>query len=682
MNPHTLEILEYNKVKELLKEQTVSSPGADLCEKLYPEPDIYLVKHRLLETTQAKALLDKGAAVPLSALNGMDRIMEKLGKVPTLQPDELDLLRNMLRASARLKHYMQEREMTAPLVASYALSLSELADLTGEIARCILDGRVDDKASPELSRVRKRMAIVEERIASKLESILRSPAYKGMLQDTLVSMRQGNYVIPVKREHRKSVEGAVMDLSSSGSTVFIEPSAIKALKGDLDVLRLEEQQEVFRILSVLTELAAGYKKEITINFQTLSHYDFLFAKAKLSRTMDGVSPEMRDDGILHLISARHPLLGSKAVPLDFRLGGDYKALVITGPNTGGKTVVLKTVGLLALMAQSGLHIPAVEGSSLCLFTEVLADIGDGQSLEQSLSTFSSHIGTIIGILNRANPGSLVLLDELGTGTDPREGMGLAVAIMEALYAKGCLMVCTTHFSEIKAFAEDTPGFKNGSMLFDTHTLKPLYRLSIGMAGESNAFLIALRLGMPPSLLERAHHISYKEKHTYLPLLSQEKGSVVPANAPEPSEKDTTGTSLKAGTGQRESQLSFSRSTMGDEDSESRLEAAKRREDLRKKQELQKRPPSFKVGDCVFLSAMNRTGIVCEAENARGEVGVIVMKKRLTVPAKRLRPFIDGKDLYPDDYDMAIVLDSKDNRKKRKLMGKRHVEGLQIEHPPS
>ena len=399
---------------------------------------------------------------------------------------------------------------------------------------------------------------------------------------------------------------------------------------------------------------------------------------------------MRDDGILHLISARHPLLGSKAVPLDFCLGDGYKALVITGPNTGGKTVVLKTVGLLALMAQSGLHIPALEGSSLCLFTEVLADIGDGQSLEQSLSTFSSHIGTIIGILNRANPGALVLLDELGTGTDPREGMGLAVAIMEALYAKGCLMVCTTHFSEIKAFAEDTPGFKNGSMLFDTLTLKPLYRLSIGMAGESNAFLIALRLGMPPYLLERAHHISYKEKHTYLPLLSQEKGSAVPADAPEPSEKGTPGINsrdgtsinLRAGTNQGEGQLAFSRSAMADEESESRLEAAKRREDLRKKQENQKRPPSFKVGDCVFLTAMNRTGIVCEAENARGEVGVIVMKKRLTVPVKRLRPFIDGKDLYPDDYDMAIVLDSKDNRKKRKLMGKHHVEGLQIEHPPS
>ncbi|MCX7771888.1 MAG: hypothetical protein N2376_02085 [Clostridia bacterium] len=651
MNQTALDILEYKKIKSMLEGYTVSSMGKALVEKLQPEHDLTIIESWLEETEEARRLMDKGSSVPLSSLIGIDKVMEKLGKVVALQPDELWTIRNVLVGAGKMIQYMKNRLLAAPKVASYASSMYELEDLSTEIERCILDNRIDDKASPELARTRKRMAIVEERIESKLESILRSPAYKDMLQDAVVSMRGGSYVIPFKREHKRAVDGAVLDISSSGSTVFIEPAAIKALKSELDELRIEEEKEVFRILSTLTGIAEGYRKELLINVQTMAHYDFLFAKAKLANSMKAVLPVMNHENRIVIRSGRHPLIGSQAVPLDFEIGADYRALVITGPNTGGKTVVLKTVGLFCLMAQSGLHVPAEQGTKLSVFTDILADIGDGQSIEQSLSTFSSHIRNIISIIKCAGPDTLVIMDELGTGTDPAEGMGLAVAVMERLYQSGCIMVCTTHYSEIKEFARTTPGFKNGCMLFDTRSLLPLYRLSIGIPGESNAFLISLRLGMDPALIERAHKITYKEDRHY-------------------EKPDASQASQEAEALVNEEVL------LSNEESRN---TSIRRYETKKRIEKQKVESAFKLGDCVFVTSMNRTGIVCELENARGEVGVMVMKKRFTVNKKRLRPFIDGKDLYPEDYNLDIVLETKDYRKTKKIMSKHHVEGLTLEH---
>ncbi len=651
MNQTSMEILEYNKIKQMLEGLAVSSMGKELISKLKPETDINIIESWLEETSEARKLLDKGSSVPLSSLNGIEKLMEKLGKVTALQPDELWILRNMLVGAGRLMRYMHDRLMLAPKVASYASSMYELSDLSNEIDRCILDNRVDDKASSELARTRKRITIVEDRIESKLESILRSPAYKDMLQDAVVSLRGSSYVIPVKREHKRAIDGSVMDISSSGSTVFIEPAAIKALKSELDFLRIEEEKEVFKILSCLTGMAEGYKKEILINVQTMAHYDFLFAKAKLANSMEATCPAVNLENKISIRQGRHPLIEKNAIPLDFSIGQDYRSLVITGPNTGGKTVVLKTVGLFCLMAQSGLHVPADNGTEIAIFADILADIGDGQSIEQSLSTFSSHIRNIISILKCANPNTLVIMDELGTGTDPAEGMGLAIAVMEKLYEKGCIMVCTTHYSEIKEFARTTPGFKNGCMLFDTTTLLPLYQLSIGIPGESNAFLISLRLGMAPELIERAHHITYKEERRY------EK----PAEVLISKQPDTL--------------INQEIITAHEEIKSQSL----RRLDAKKKAEKQKVDSTYKIGDCVFITSMNRTGIVCELENPRGEIGIMVMKKRFTVNKKRLRPFIDGKDLYPEDYDLDIVLESKDYRRNKKTMAKRHVDGLTLEH---
>jgi DNA mismatch repair protein MutS2 len=659
MNTTTLDILEYQKIKEMLEEFAVSEMGRNLVRALKPENDAGIIMHWLMETNESRMLLNYSSSVPLSALTGIGKILEKLGRVTALLPEDLTVIRNVMTGASRIMDFMKTRTELAPNVASYAASMFTLEDLTSEIDRCIRDNRVDDRASSELARIRKKITVVEDRIASKLESILHSPAWQGKLQDNVVSIRDGSYVIPVKREHRRSIEGMVVDTSSSGSTVFIEPAAIRALKNELNLLRIEEEKEVSRLLSWLTSMAEGYKREIMINVQTLAHYDFLFAKAKLSASMKAVCPEINENRRIRISEGRHPLIGSNAVPLDFDIGEDYQALVITGPNTGGKTVVLKTVGLFCLMAQSGLHVPAAS-ASLPVFRDILADIGDGQSITQSLSTFSSHIRNIISIILCAGPDTLVLLDELGTGTDPGEGMGLATAVLEELKRKDSIILATTHYGEIKEFARKTPGFRNGCMLFDTDTLMPLYTLSIGIPGESNAFLISLRLGMDPRIISRAHEVTYGEKKVYR----------APAKAHEKARQNGS-------TGGTAPIKPLVNADMIRSAEESR-EKSGQRDESRKKADKQLAAPKFRIGDCVFVTSMNRTGIICEPENSRGEFGVMIMKKRFLISKKRLRPHIAGKDLYPEDYDMSIVLESKDDRRKRRIMSKRHVEGLTIE----
>lgn len=555
---------------------------------------------------------------------------------------------SLLECVRRMKRFMSGMQLPAPGISTYAASMYELADLYDEIDRCIVDGRVDDRASPELHRIRKKLGVVEDRIKQKLGSILNAASASGFLQEAVISTRNCRYVIPVKREHRRSLEGSVLDTSSSGSTVFIEPAAIARLQEEMNLLRLEEENEVYRILAWLTGMADNYSREISIDIETLSHYDFLFAKAKYSKAYDSCSAVLNNSCSISIKGGRHPLIGRSAVPLDFHIGGDYRALVITGPNTGGKTVALKTVGLLTLMIQSGLHVPVQEGSEFAVFTDILADIGDGQSIEQSLSTFSSHVMNISTILHCAGPDTLVIMDEVGAGTDPSEGMGFAVAVLEEVYAKGATLVATTHYSELKKFAAETPGFRNGCMGFDVNSLKPQYSLRIGQPGESNAFLIALRLGMDGRIIERAHEITYREKKKYdLTLLRQE---------PELKNAGTLKTH------------------------EFLMEEGKRVKKLHKQAEVASRPveKSFSVGDCVYISSMNRTGIVCESENSKGEVIVMVMKKKFRVNKKRLSIFIEGKELYPEDYDYDIVLESKDDRRKKKMMAKGHAEGVVIE----
>lgn len=647
MNKNTIEVLEYNRIKESLKTYALSEIAKDMIDNLEPFVDVNLIQRFMQETSEARAVVDRTTSVPLHSLPGVKLIKDKVNKGANLLPEELEAICGILREGKKLKRFMADKDFEAPLISCYALSLYELNDVLDEIERCIFQGRILDKASSELSKIRKKIGILEERIKSKLDSVLKNPRYKGILQENLVSMRNGRYVIPVKSQYKNEFDGSVHDSSATGSTVFIEPAEVKKAQDELNLLKIEEDKEEYRILSALTALVADHDRELSINIEVMVYYDFLFAKAKFSKALDGKSVKFNTENYIKINKGRHPLLGRSAVPLDFNIGKDYTALVITGPNTGGKTVVLKTVALLTMMAQSGLHIPVEEDTELAVFADILVDIGDGQSIEQSLSTFSSHIKNIISIMECADKYTLVIMDEVGAGTDPAEGMGIATAVLEEVHRKQAVVVATTHYSEIKDFAYNAPGFRNGSMEFDVNTLRPTYKLNIGKAGESNAFLIALRLGMDKRLIERAHEITYKENKEY----SYYKEELV------------------------EEKIIDKNALENHEESIKKLESAERIKDISDKQ---KEKPRFKLGDCVYISTMDRTGIVCELENSKGEVGVMVMRKKFKINHKRLSLYIESEELYPENYDFDIVFETVENRKKDREMSKRHVEGMKIE----
>lgn len=650
MNHSAKEQLEFNKIKEMLAQYILSPKGLQRVEALEPITEGQVIKTWLTETTEAKSILGVTSSIPLHSLKGIDDVIEKLGKGMVLRPGELSNLGDFLENAIRMRRFMEKVQEMAPLVSSYGKSIYQLTDLIEEIQRCIRHNRVDDRASSTLSKIRKRMQILEERLKHKLEGLMKSMGAQDYLQDQVVSMRQGRYVLPVKKEYGKNLEGEILDHSNSGSTLFIEPKEVQKLQSELSQLKIQEEQEEYKILAQLTVMAEAHEREIRINEETMVNYDFLFAKAKLSRSMNGNPVELNEENQIHIQGGRHPLIIKDSVPLDFSIGKDYRTLVITGPNTGGKTVALKTVGLLTMMVQSGLHVPVEGASQFAVFEDILVDIGDGQSIEQSLSTFSAHLKNLINIINFVSEKTLVIVDELGAGTDPGEGMGLAMAVLELLYQRGAITLATTHYSEIKNFAMKQPGFQNGCMEFDIQTLRPLYQLSIGKAGESNGFLIALRLGMPQQVISKAHEFTYQEAKDYHEIIKQlEKTAEM--NVARASEILEENKSVKK-------EVLF------------QSKAKNAQKELAEK---------FKIGDSVYISNLNRIGIVCELPNQKGEVGVMVMKKKLKINHKRLSPYIDRDELYPEDYDLDIVLETKENRKKKKIMEKKYVKGLTIEH---
>lgn len=646
MNNKTIEVLEYNKIKEILKGYAMSELTKEKIDKLEPYVDINLVEKHLLETTEARAILNITSSVPLNSLSGINKVNDKLEKGGVLLPEELETIGGLLREIKKLKIFMEGKKEVAPNISTYALSTYELDEIREEIERCITYSRVDDKASARLSKTRKKIRILEDRIKDKLDGLLKNERYKNYFQDPLVSQRNGRYVIPVKSEYKNSFEGSIHDRSNSNATVFMEPAEVKRLQDELNLQLGEEEKEVYIILSTLTKLIDDNKRFLNINIEAMLYYDFIFSKGKYSKAIDGKSVTLNARNYINIKNGRHPLLGNRCVPLNLVIGEDYKALIITGPNTGGKTVALKTVGIFTMMAQTGLHVPCDQGSELAIFADVLADIGDGQSIEQNLSTFSSHIKNIIEILSCADKNSLVIMDEIGAGTDPGEGMGIAVAVLEKIYSKGAIILATTHYSEIKDFALKHEGFINGSMEFNVNTLKPTYKLCIGKPGASNAFLIALRLGMDKELIENAHTVTYKEAKSYSNWDFEDKETVSRIR------ETVEGHSKQV----EKLQTVIKTNRLID----------KHKDDIK-----------FNIGDNVFISFMNRTGIIYELENSKGEYGVVVMKKKLKINKKRLSLYIDNKELYPEDYDFDIIFESVKNRKSKKLMSKRHVEGLEI-----
>ncbi|MGX6444141.1 endonuclease MutS2 [Neobacillus sp. K501] len=638
MNQHTFSVLDFQQIKEMIAQYALTNEGKEKINHLSPSAHLKQIEAWLDEVTEAVEILTKSSSVPVHGLSGMELILNKLNKGAALVAEQFVKLNDFLDCCGKMRRFMQDKGYLAPRVSAYVSVIEELPELANEITRCIRNGRVDDYASKELLKIRKQMAIYEERLKEKTLQLLRSNKYKNYLQENVISQRDGRYVIPIKKEYRNKIKGAVLDTSASGSTLFIEPEEISHYQDQITWLQADEEMEEQKVLTYLTGLVEEREQQIRLAIETMVHYDTLFAKAKYSRSINGVKVHINQDQKIKLINAKHPLLGEKAVPLSLEMDEGQSAFVITGPNTGGKTVTIKTVGLLTLMVQCGLHIPASEESNLCIFERILVDIGDGQSITENLSTFSSRIVNIIDILKETNESTLVLLDELGSGTDPGEGMGLATAILEQLYEKGAVLFATTHYSEIKEFAENHQGFLNGSMEFDLKTLSPTYRLTIGRGGESQAFAIALKLGVHPKIIERAHQITYKENKKYI-------YEEVDRWKRKELEKQVIVNKYK---------------------------------NQRKSSEQKVNIPVYIQGDNVRISPTNEFGIVYSGPDSQGNYIVQVKQEKQTVNHKRLKLYISAKELYPEDYDFDIIFQSKENRKKSKILSKRHDEEITID----
>ncbi|WHY75631.1 endonuclease MutS2 [Neobacillus sp. WH10] len=639
MNKHTFKSLEFQQIKTIIANFALTKEGKEKIECLTPSTNKKQIEAWLDEVSEAVEILKKSASVPVHGLDGMKSLLNNMNKGVVLRIDQLAKLSDFLDCCGKMRRYMKDKEIYAPRVSSYVESINELPELSAEIIRCIRNGRVDDYASKELLKVRKQITIQEERLKEKTLQLIRSNKYKTYLQENVISQRNGRYVIPIKKEYRNKIKGTVLDTSASGSTLFIEPEEIAIYQDQVTWLLADEESEVEKVLNYLTGLVEDKEQQIRLAIETMVHYDFLFAKAKYSRSINGNKVDINETGDLELKQARHPLLGEKAVPLSFYLEREQRALVITGPNTGGKTVTIKTVGLLSLMVQCGLHVPASEESNLSIFERILVDIGDGQSITENLSTFSSRIVNIIEILQETNDRTLALLDELGSGTDPGEGMGLATAILETLYEKGSTILATTHYSEIKEFAEAHQGFINGSMEFDLTTLSPTYRLTIGRGGESQAFAIALKLGIHPKIIERAHHITYKEDKRYTTEI-------------------TDAWKLR------------------ELDKQVIINKYRHRNNMLKKEV---KVPLYNQGDNVKISPTNEFGIIYTGPDLYGNYIVQIRGEKVSINHKRIALYIAANELYPDDYDFDIIFESKENRKKSKLLAKGHEESITIDY---
>lgn len=507
MNAKSLKILEFNKIIDLLVNYASSEGGKSMCAGLVPMDNINDIENALTQTNDALSRIFARGSVSFSGTRDVTMSVKRLEVGSTLSVTELLAISSTLDAVTRVRSYLrtEDTEIRSDSLDVFFDALEPLTLLNNEIKRCIIsEEEISDDASSSLRTIRRQMKNANERIHTELNSILNSQTMRSYLQDGVVTTRNGRYCIPVKSEYKSQVQGMVHDQSSTGSTFFIEPMAIVRLNNEIKELELKEKEEIERILAELSAQAAQYTSQLLTDYQTLTSLDFIFAKGSFAKAYNCSMPVMNTDGIIRIKQGRHPLIDrNKIVPIDIRLGDEFDTLIITGPNTGGKTVTLKTVGLLTLMGQSGLHIPARDGSTLSVFREIFADIGDEQSIEQSLSTFSSHMRNIVNILNHADRQTLVLFDELCAGTDPTEGAALAISIIDKLHRQGIRTLATTHYSEIKLYALSEPGVANACCEFDVETLSPTYRLLIGIPGKSNAFAISGKLGLSADIIEAA-----------------------------------------------------------------------------------------------------------------------------------------------------------------------------------
>lgn len=606
MDKISLDKLNYYDLKEIVKSYCVSGLGKTLIDKLEPSSNLKVVNRRLDETSEGRKLLDVSYHLPLEGIHNIFPLIDKMDKGGVLEPSDLTMVSDFLRGCRKVKMFLKDKEGYAPTLCSYSENISDLSYIEEEINISIRGSVVDSNASKELKKIRKQIDICEGKIKEKLDKFLRNSANKECIQEFFISQRNGRYTIPIKAAYKNKVAGSIVEVSSKGTTVFMEPDIVSKFTSELSVLQAEESMEVYKILAILTEMIYERIKDLKMNVEVISEYDMIWAKAKYSLDIQGIKPKVNDYGYTKIIKGRYPLI-KKGVPLDFEIGKDYRTLIITGPNAGGKTVVLKTLGMLTLAVQSGFHIGAKEGTEISIFQDVFVDIGDNQSVENALSTFSSHVQNLARIIKESGKSTLLLFDEIGSGTEPNEGAALAIAILEELYHKGCITVATTHYGEIKDYSHNHPDFENAAMEFKKETLEPLYKLTIGKTGDSNALYISKKMGISDSIIERTRTYIENKDYNYETIKESKKKKV-------------------------------------------------------KEVESEEKYYDFSVGDKVLLLDKNDSAIIYKGRDEFNNVVVLYNKEFIEINYKRVKLELKAEELYPEGYDLNQLFVSYKERK--------------------
>ncbi|KZE07539.1 mannonate oxidoreductase [Bacillus mycoides] len=608
MNTMTFEKLQYNELMEIVKSYCVSGLGKELLNKLEPSTSIKVVRNRLNETTEARAIVDAEGHVPFFGISNIASTIQKLEKGMILDPAELVSVSDFLRGCRKIKKFMLDKEFFAPVLASYANSMTEFKSIEEEINFSIKGNSIDAAASKELKRIRNNIDSVDGKIKERLTKFLNSSANKKYIQEFFISKKDDRYTIPIKSSYKNQVAGSIVEASAKGSTVFIEPHTVTKLNAELAGLKAEEAMEEYQILATLSGMVLENIYHIKINMELISQYDMVFAKAKFSKSIDGIEPKLNDHGYIHLVNCKHPLLSGKVVPLHFEIGQNYRSLIITGPNAGGKTIVLKTIGLLTLATMSGLHIAGDKETEIAIFENIFVDIGDNQSIENALSTFSSHMKNLSEIMRMSNNNTLLLFDEIGSGTEPNEGAALAISILEEFYLSGCITIASTHYGEIKRFSEMHGDFMNAAMQFNSETLEPLYKLVIGKSGESNALWIANKMNVKEHVLQRAKEYMGNKEYAI------------------------------------------------EKVNESKIRKPKF------VQEKRENDYEYKIGDRVNLLDHNDFGIVYKEKDNFYNVVVYYNGEFVEVNVKRITLEVAAKELYPEGYDLnTLFVDYKERK---------------------
>ena len=620
--------IEFDKIKELWAELALTDDAKEKIKETswcLSETELRML---LKETTDARDMIEKLGTPPLQNVSDIKEVIQIVEKGQCLTPFQLERVEKVLAAIRRLKDYLARGKQYENSLAYYDENLEPLSDLSDEIASKIRNGAVDDYASKELLQIRGKIIKCEEQMKLKAEQVMRT--HKECMAENFYTTRNGRICLPIKKDYKLKITGSVIDKSSTGSTLFIEPTSVSKIYDELQILRIEEENEEFQILYTLSTMILSEAEVLAQNLKMIERLDFMFSKGKLSIDMDATEPVINTERRIQMVEARHPLMNKEvAVPLQFQMDEGIRGVIITGPNTGGKTIAIKTVMLNCIMAQCGLHVTCKQ-ADICMNNTYLCDIGDGQNLSENLSTFSAHITNVLSVLKEANQDSFVIMDELGSGTDPTEGMGIAIAILEELRKSGAIFLVTTHYPEVKEYAKNTEGITNARMLFDKETLCPTYQMVIGEAGESCAFYIADRLGMPNEMLKVAIRAAYGEDAVdSYGFHNQEKQLQKKHNAKiskTKKSKNDTGLSVK-----------------------------------------------YKIGDSVMVLPDKKIGIVCEPINEKGVLRVQMPNKKIYINHKRVKLHVAATELYPEDYDFSIVFETVENRKKRHDMDRKFTD---------